>query len=168
MIETGLLFLLAEISVALAGFSAIIGVLGSRSGRSEVRVDALRLQAMLETSFVVAAASILPALLDHFGIAVSASWRISSALFLLVQIPSEIIGIRRTKEMPDMTWSRFNVNTVNWSLSIGADLIMLGVLLNLFGAHTSGFYLLALFSLLTMAALLFIQFASSTFMPSKE
>lgn len=57
MIETDLLFLLAEISVALAGFSAIVGVLGSRSGMSKVRVDALRLQAMLEANLVVAAPS---------------------------------------------------------------------------------------------------------------
>ncbi|MCH7866212.1 MAG: hypothetical protein IH881_00850 [Myxococcales bacterium] len=49
--------MLAEISVALAGFSAIVGVLGSRSGMSKVRVDALRLQAMLEANLVVAAPS---------------------------------------------------------------------------------------------------------------
>ncbi len=70
--------------------------------------------------------------------------------------------------MSDMTPSRFNVNTINWCLSIGADLIALGVLLNLFGAHLSACYVLAVFSLLTMSGLLFIQFAASTFVQPDE
>ena len=74
MIETDLLFIFAEIGVALAGFSAIIGVLSYRPGASDVRVDALRLQVMLETSLLVAAVAIIPVLLDSFGIASNALW----------------------------------------------------------------------------------------------
>ena len=70
--------------------------------------------------------------------------------------------------MPDMTYSRFNVNTINWGLSIGADLIALGVLLDVVGTFSSAFYLLAVFSLLVMSGLLFIQFVASTFSPLDE
>ena len=49
MIEKDVLFTLAELAVALAGFSAIIGVLGTRKDSSHIKVNALRLQVMLET-----------------------------------------------------------------------------------------------------------------------
>jgi hypothetical protein len=161
--ETDALSLIAELAVALAGFSAVIGVLGSRPGTSDVRVDGLRLQVMLETSLFVAAAVLVPVVLDHFGMESRIVWRISSAAFLLYQIPGEFLAARRTKKMPDMTVSRFNVNTVNWALSIGADLIAFGVLVGLFGPHAGAGYLVAVFALLVMAGLLFIQFAASTF-----
>ena len=168
MLEADTLFIFAELAVALAGFSAIIGILGSRPGTSDVRVDGLRLQVMLETSLFVAASALVPVLLDHFGIASHTMWRISSAMFLMVQIPMEFVSIRRSKKMPDMILSKLNVNSVNWCLSIAADLIALGVLLDLVGAHASACYELAVFSLLTMSGLLFIQFASSTFIPLNE
>jgi hypothetical protein len=166
--ETDVLFLLAELGVALAGFTAIIGVLGSRPGVSDVRVDVLRLQVMLETSLFVAAASIVPALLEHFGVEPRNLWRIASAIFLLVQVPLELVALRRTRNMPDMTYAKVNVNTINWCLSIGADLFALGVLLDVVGTFASAFYLLTIFSLLTMSGLLFIQFAASTFYPPNE
>jgi hypothetical protein len=166
--ETDLLFIIAEVSVALAGFSAVIGVLGSRPGASDIRVDALRLQVMLESGLVVAAASIIPVLLSHLGAESGAVWRVGSAAFLLVQLPMEVVGFRRTSKMPDMKVSKLNVNTFNWGLSIGADLIMLGVLLDLVGARASGYYMLAAFLLLVMSGLLFIQFAASTFVPRSE
>ena len=121
MPETDFLFLIAELAVALAGFSAVIGVLSVRPGTSDVRVDGLRLQVMLETSLFVAAAVLLPVLLDHFDIGSPTVWRTSSAVFLLYQIPGEFISAKRTKSMPEMTVSRFNVNTINWALSIFAD-----------------------------------------------
>jgi hypothetical protein len=166
--ETDALSLIAELAVALAGFSAVIGVLGSRPSSSDVRVDGLRLQVMLETSLFVAAAVLTPIILDHFGMESSIVWRLSSAVFLLYQIPGEFLAARRTKKMPDMTVSRFNVNTVNWALSIGADLIAFGVLVGLFGAHAGAGYLVAVFALLVMSGLLFIQFAGSTFVPRGE
>ena len=166
--ETDVLFLIAELAVALAGFSAVIGVLGSRPSTSDVRVDGLRLQVMLETGLFVAAAVLVPVILDHFGIESHLVWRISSAIFLLYQIPGEFLAARRTKKMPDMTVSKFNVNTINWTLSIGADLIVFGVLLGLFDTRAGAWYLVAVFSLLIMAGLLFIQFAASTFVSHSE
>lgn len=168
MSETDLLFLLAELGVALAGFSAIVGVLGRRTRTSDIRVDALRLQVMLETSFIVAAAGIVPALLDNWGVPSSYLWRISGAMLLAVQIPFEILCYRRTKSMPEMGISKFNVNTINWLLSISADLLSLAVVLGLAGDHASGCYLLAVFTLLVLAALLFIHFAASTFFSFDE
>ena len=67
MVEQDLLLTIAEVSVGLAGFSAIVGLLGHRSGRSDIKVDALRLQVMLEMSLLVAAGAFLPALVSLFN-----------------------------------------------------------------------------------------------------
>jgi hypothetical protein len=168
LVETDDLFTIAEIAVALAGFSAVIGVLGSRADRSDAQVDALRLQAMLESSLMVAFFALVPVLVTRFGVGTPSSWRISSVLFLLFAIPLEFLALSRTKNMRDMTLARFNINTVNWCLSLGADLIMLVVLLGLVGSHAGAFYLLAILALLTMSGLLFIQFAASTFVPRDQ
>jgi hypothetical protein len=44
----------AQIGVALAGFSSLVALLGARSGQTHRRLDAIRLQIMLEASLFVA------------------------------------------------------------------------------------------------------------------
>jgi len=166
--ETEDLFTIAEIGVALAGFSAMVGVLGSRAGRYDIRVDALRLQVMLESSLMVAAFALVPVLVSRFGTEIDIGWRISSAAWLVVAIPMDFLARARTKHMPEMTLTRFNVNTVNWCLALGADLIMFLVLTGATGPRADAFYLLAIFTYLTMSGLLFIQFAASTFVPPSQ
>lgn len=168
MAEQDLLLAIAEVSVGLAGFSAIVGLLGSRSGRSDIRVDVLRLQVMLETSLLVAAYSFLPVLVSSFDFEVWTTWRISSAAFLIVSIPNEWVALRRTKDMPEMKLNRVNINTVNWTLSLTADFIMLVVLIGAFEPRAGALYLLAIFSVLLMSGVLFVQFAASTFMPNDQ
>ena len=168
MAEQDLLLAIAEVSVGLAGFSAIVGLLGSRSSRSDLRVDALRLQVMLEASLMVAAYSFLPVLVSSFDFEVLTTWRISSAAFLIVAIPNELVALRRTRDMPDMKLNRMNINTVNWTLSLSADFIMLVVVIGVFESRAGALYLLAIFSILVMAGVLFVQFAASTFMPNDQ
>jgi len=92
MLDRDTLFTFAEIAIALAGFSAIIGVLSSRRTAVDLRVNALRLQVMLETCFMVAAASVAPILIQHFGDDTEHLWQIAAALFLCVAIPFEFIA----------------------------------------------------------------------------
>ena len=163
MIEKDVLFTLAELAVALAGFSAIIGVLGTRKDSSHIKVNALRLQVMLETCFMVSIAALIPVLLDQFNLTPGVLWRVASAAFLCMAIPFEFIARRRTKDMPDMTLSRFNVNTINWGLSIGADLILIAILFGFVANNPDAFYLVTLLFQLTLAGILFVQFAAETF-----
>lgn len=163
MIERDVLFTLAELAVALAGFSAIIGVLSTRKGSSEIRVNSLRLQVMLETCFMVAAASLIPVLLDQFSMAPAALWRVASAAFLCILIPYEFIARNRTKDMPNMTLTKMNINTINWGLSIGGDLVLIAILFSLVGAYSEAFYLVTLLLQLVVAGILFIQFAAEIF-----
>jgi hypothetical protein len=168
VVEKDLLLTIAEVSVGLAGFSAIVGLLGNRSGRSDIKVDALRLQAMLEMSLSVAAAAFLPVLISLFEFEVWTTWRIATAAWLVIAIPSEIIAWRRTRNMPDMKLNRLNVNTVNWVLCLLSDAVMVLVMIGFFESHAGAVYLLAIFCYLAAAAILFVQFAASTFMPNDQ
>ena len=62
-----------------------------------------------------------------------------------------------------MTLSRFNVNTINWGLSIGADLILIAILFGFVANNPDAFYLVTLLFQLTLAGILFVQFAAETF-----
>jgi hypothetical protein len=168
VVEKDLLLTIAEVAVALAGFSAIVGLLGNRSGRSGIKVDALRLQVMLELGLSVAAAAFLPVLISLFEFDLWTTWRIAAALWLALAIPSEIIAWFRTREMPDMKLDRLNVNTINWLLCLLSDTVMFLLVIGFFESRTGAVYLLALFMYLSAAAILFVQFAGSTFMPSDQ
>jgi len=163
MIEKDVLLTIAELAVALAGFSAIIGVLSTRKRSSGLQINSLRLQVMLETCFMVAVAALIPVLLERFSIASPVLWRGASAAFLCIAIPYEFVARSRTKGMPKMTLTKINVNTVNWALSIVADLILVAILFNLVGAFSEGFYLVALLLQLMVAGTLFVQFAAESF-----
>jgi len=62
-----------------------------------------------------------------------------------------------------MTLTKINVNTVNWALSIGANLVLIAILFNLVGAFSEAFYLVALLLQLILAGILFVQFAAESF-----
>lgn len=118
---------------------------------------------------MVAAASLIPVLLEQFNLAAPVLWRVASAAFLCVVIPYEFVARNRTKGMPNMTLTEMNVNTVNWALSIGADIVLVAILLSLVGAYSETFYLVVLLLQLTLAGTLFIQFAAETFaLPSQD
>ena len=112
---------------------------------------------------MVAAAALVPVLLDKFDINHSVLWRVASAVFLCIAIPFEFVARNRTRNLPDMTLSKLNVNTINWALSLGADLLLVAILINAVGTWSEALYLVALFSQLTLAGTLFVQFAAETF-----
>ena len=85
-----LLFTVAEVAVAFAGFASIVGILGRRPTDSPDQLVALRLRIMLLHGLVVVAFSLVPHLLHSYGIQGEAVWRASSGLWLIV---SAIVGV---------------------------------------------------------------------------
>ena len=86
MPEEDLLYTLAEIAIAVAGFSGIVTALSSRNGRSaeQSALDFQILQGVLMASLLVVGFSVLPGALVHMGSGVRAAWRVSSSIFFLV------------------------------------------------------------------------------------
>lgn len=86
MPEEDLLYTLAEVAIAVAGFSGIVTALSSRDGRSaeQAALDFQILQGVLMASLLVVGFSVLPGALVHMGVSVRAAWRVSSSIFFLV------------------------------------------------------------------------------------
>ncbi len=85
-----LLFTIAEVAVAFAGFASIVGILGRRSASSPDQLAALRMGKMLVHSLTVVAFSLVPHLLHSYGIDGEVVWRASSGFWLIV---SGFVGV---------------------------------------------------------------------------
>jgi hypothetical protein len=83
VVETDILFTLAEVAVAFAGFSSLVAVLGQKDSLDDLRVLGVRMRAMLLTSLAVVGFAILPALLSRYGLAPREIWRLASIGLLL-------------------------------------------------------------------------------------
>lgn len=76
---------IAEVAIALAGFSGIVAVLGQRSSGEWSPTERLRLRLLLEASLLVVFLSFLPSLMLR-GTSASAAWRVSSGVCGLVHL----------------------------------------------------------------------------------
>ena len=83
MSDSDILLTIAEVAVAFAGFSSLVGILGQRSSLDDPRVLGVRMRAMLLSSLLVVAFSILPVVMARYGATPELLWR-SSSLALLV------------------------------------------------------------------------------------
>lgn len=153
------LLTLAEIAVALAGFTGIVGALGRRGADASREISWLRLRAMLEVSLRNAAFALLP--IPFLGVASSetAIWRIASGAYLVV-VPAYILFRRR----------QANAAAVGQALS-GPLLILLPLsllacvanVLGLGGPHAFSLYLSSLLLGLVTAGMLFLSVAATLF-----
>ena len=90
------LSVLAEVAVALAGFSGIVVAI-----QSSDRVhpwDTYRAAVLLSTGFTMLLLALLPSALYSFGVAGPSLWRLSSALSIPIVLAPVFIGYRYTPE----------------------------------------------------------------------
>jgi hypothetical protein len=162
------LFTIAEVAVALAGFSALVGIVGRRVGRSDPRIDAFRLQLMLEASLFVAALALFPVLPRKFGASPGAASRVSCIVLLVVDIPLTLFTFRRAIPLRSL-YRRGDPTTerILWVLGLGADVLAVVGAPGFFAHQVEALYSAALFLNLILAGVLFIRFAASTFMPDE-
>jgi hypothetical protein len=87
-VPTDLLFTIAEVGVAFAGFAGLVTVLAARERRSAERaaLDLAFLHTVLATSLTVVAFALLPPSLVEMGVEAETALRICAALFLCVSI----------------------------------------------------------------------------------
>ncbi len=82
MNETNELLAIAQIAVALAGFSVVAAAFLQDGGLHPV--DRVRFAAIFSTAFAALALAFVPILLDHLGISGSRLWSISSFVMLAI------------------------------------------------------------------------------------
>lgn len=85
MIEE-LLFTIAEIAVALIGFSGVVTVLGHRGQGNWQAAEKVRLQAMVEPSIIALFGALSPATLGLILESGDSLWRLSNALVLAMHL----------------------------------------------------------------------------------
>jgi hypothetical protein len=88
------LSVLAEIAVALAGFSGIVVAVQSRERAHPW--DTYRAAALLITGFAMLVAALLPSAIHSFGLAGPSLWRLSSALCALICLACAVPMLRVT------------------------------------------------------------------------
>ncbi len=164
MSEAGDLYALAEISVTIAGFAALVSVLARRTGDFDPNREGLRLIIALECSLFIAAFALFPIILHRFGVAVEATWRLSSLVYLLSDIVFALLIARRTRAVAELWPSRALARAI-WS---GSAIGQLSLLLAVFGvaiATPQAFFFFTLYVNLLITGLLFLIVAWQTFVP---
>jgi hypothetical protein len=83
------LLAVAELAIALAGFSGVV-VAFARDGKLSP-VDRWRFAGLLSVAMGAAAIAFVPSILHHLGVSAGALWRASSVVLLLVSAPYLLI-----------------------------------------------------------------------------
>ncbi len=146
------LFVVAEVSIGLAGFSGIVAALYARS--SWHPLDKWRTVSLLMISFVTLGLALLTFGLYSLGIDGSTLWRAASAVAVAISIPSGVIGLRL---QPPVT-SIPNFSVLGQIYFGVASLIILAHLLNLLAImapSSLGVFYLALVASLMLGAMEF-------------
>jgi hypothetical protein len=163
------LSLVAELSIALAGFASLVAIIGRRQGRDSTKIDAIRLQWMLGLSLFTAACALLPSVPFYAGVSENSTWRLCSGVFAVSGGTIIVYTFRRLARIPDYPIGRTRglsaPNSVAWLvLSMG----LLGSAAVLLLAATVGWlpkpevaYLWGLYAYLSVAALLFLRLVQS-------
>ena len=150
----------AEVAIALGGFSALVAIL-QRTGENQSKVEIFRLQIMLEASLFVVALSIAPGVIREPGVSESNIWRISAALFLMIDAAIGVALWVRGRELSSQyDWG---TKSIVYALSLSADIVMLLILIGIHPAPVEGMYLLSIYFNLVLAGFIFIRFAAVNF-----
>ncbi len=163
MIPIDLLLTVAEVSVALAGFASVVSIFGQRIANVDPRISYHRLRIMVELSLTATAFSLLPVMLAATELSASATWRLSSLMFVAIATPHMVFRyVRLRLAASSLDQARFNATTWAW-VATGA-LAQLGLVLITVGAlhhHQAAAYLFALSYQLGVTGLYFLRLLES-------
>ena len=147
---------IAELSLGLAGFSAIVIALGERSGRASV--DRLAVIFLLTASFATLFLALVPLVFAALGLSESAAFRASSAVMVvvaLIWLATMVPPGFRENVLQPMKKSVFT--PIALSLAV-ANVVLQGVsAAGLTGMSPFGIYLLGLVAYLLGAAATFFR-----------
>jgi hypothetical protein len=154
-----ILLTLAEVATAFAGFASLISVFRKR-GESTIRLDAFRFRGVLENCLLVLAFSLLPLIVNSYGLREGVSWQISSIALLTVYGFTYIVSVRRLLQLLGSSWIRDW--PVSFSIAFVLGLIFISAtFLNVFSLtpqSAPALYLTALCCPLLVAGMLFMHF----------
>ena len=152
---------LAEIGVAIAGFSGIVAVFGARSAGQWTPEDRLRLAFLLVCSLTVVFFSLLPFPMTALHLPVKALWRTASGLLAIWLILANFLALRSIARAQ----YRFQSKPRVWLkvvVRIG-DAAAVGLLsYNVIWMAEAGLFLLVLLWLLLQSVIMFAELLGFT------
>jgi len=151
MIDMDTLFVMAEISIGIAGFSAIILVFKKTASGTWYSADANRFQGMLMHAVLATMLSFVPSLVAGFTPDPEVIWTISSTLLALTTLVHTLVGIYVERYAP--------IGNRIWLLMGGSIVILLQILnlVDFFPGYPLGPYMAGIYWHMLAAALLFIR-----------
>lgn len=156
MQAAGTLELIAELAVAFAGFTGLVGAFRGRHSDSVFFRAELRL--LIEYSLVLMANALLPLFLWHAGLSEEAAWRVASLLSALISI---LYYVARYRTLAVSTPDDFR--TGFWIVVTLDSAVALALLANAAGAlpwEPQVVYLVALAHTMLGTASSFLRFTS--------
>ena len=153
------LLTLAELAVALAGFTGIVGVLGRRTQDPARAISWLRLRAMLEVALRNAAFAVLP--IPFLGVVSSETvvWRVASGAYFL----AVVVYILLRRRGDGSTTVGMAISRPFLALLPVSLLACIANVLGLGGPNAFSLYLLSLVLGLVTAGMLFLSVAATFF-----
>ncbi len=152
---TDTLLTIAEIGVAIAGFSSLATLLFSRAGRLGRELDTYRFEGMMINSLLVIAFALLPVLFQALTLSLPVNLKLSSCALLLVYGSRGVLITRNTlrfkQEGLNIGLPFYVMTTL---LVIVCSVLITNLLMDL-GDLAFGFYLVGLAGVLTNACVLF-------------
>ncbi len=158
MEESETLRTLAEVAVALTGFTGIVAVLGRRAGGEWSPLEWLRLRMLLEASLAVLFLSLLPVLLSTLRPSQGSLWRVANSAQVVVHLGGALLLVLRVSRLEPSQWPSEErwLTALLAPLSLVIILVQAGAVLGLLPGVASFVYLLGLMYLLALAALHFV------------
>jgi hypothetical protein len=154
--QSDVLFALAEVSVAFAGFSRVVAAFGRRDPGTWSFTERRRFYALIEISLVALFFCVVPFCLSALHLSDAYVWRTASALFATYLVVSNILSRRRFLAAPPSDTA--DASPTATRLLRVVDMIGLALsLYNLAILGEVGPFLLALLLLLMQAGFLFAR-----------
>lgn len=156
--HTDLLFIVAEVGAAFAGFATLVAVISDHSGRppEQVRLHFRMLQNALIGSLFCIAFAILPTVVERQAVEPTVAWRVSAAACSLVfggyiayVLPRLIRSLRAAGQSVTPSFVANTIVSGAWVLVFAACAI---------GALPTSSYLIALTGILCSAGIAFLRF----------
>ena len=146
---------ISQIAGAFAGFGSLASGLGQHRGGDDARMDAYRLEHMLEASLWVTLLGLLPT--TFAGLVADQFWGVHAAaaaamIAILVHAPRAMAHARRIRHVVGFSWP---ATTVNVTCMWGAFVTFILCLLDIPAGRSADLYLLGLVGMLGSTVMLF-------------
>ncbi len=140
------LFTIAEVSIALAGFSGVVAVLGRRSSGGWSSEELLQLRALVETSLAALFVSFVPGMVSSAVGSENAVWRWSNGFIAVAHLAILLAFFVRARITAPTVGQR-----ILGSVGAGFGLLHLGAAVGIV-AWAAPLFVLGLLGLLSVAA----------------